>query len=119
MATAPVTIYHNPKCGTSLKVLALLRERGVEPAVVEYLKTPPSAAQWKALIARSGLDVRDFLRTKEKLYAELDLANPKWTSAQLLHFLAEHPVLLNRPVVATPKAVRPCRPAETVLDLLE
>ena len=114
-----VTIYHNPKCGTSVKVLALLREKGVEPVIVEYLKTPPTAAQWKALIARSGLGVRAFLRTKEKLYTELDLADPKWTDAQLIGFLAQHPALLNRPVVASPKGVRPCRPVETVLDLLD
>ncbi|MCC6363806.1 MAG: arsenate reductase (glutaredoxin) [Bryobacterales bacterium] len=118
MSTPSVTIYHNPKCGTSVKVLALLRERGVEPEIVEYLKTPPTAAQWKALIARSGLGARAFLRTKEKLYAELDLANPKWTDAQLAGYLAQHPVLLNRPVVASSKGVRPCRPVETALELL-
>ncbi|MCZ2148580.1 MAG: arsenate reductase (glutaredoxin) [Bryobacterales bacterium] len=119
MSTSTVTIYHNPKCGTSVKVLALLREHGVEPVVVEYLKTPPTAAQWKALIARSGLGARPFLRAREKLYTELDLANPKWTDAQLVDFLAQHPALLNRPVVASPKGARPCRPAETVLELLD
>lgn len=118
MPTKSITIYHNPKCGTSVKVLALLRTNGVEPIVVEYLKTPPAAAEWKALIARSGRPVRDFLRTKEKLYSELDLGNPKWSDAQLLDFLAEKPVLLNRPVVASGKGVRPCRPAETVLELI-
>ncbi|MCC6392321.1 MAG: arsenate reductase (glutaredoxin) [Bryobacterales bacterium] len=119
MPTSTVTIYHNPKCGTSVKVLALLRERGVQPEIVEYLKTPPTAAQWKALIARSGLGARVFLRSKEKLYAELDLANPKWTDVQLIHLLAQHPALLNRPVVASPKGVRPCRPVETVFQLLD
>lgn len=114
-----VTIYHNPRCGTSVKVLALLRERGIEPGIVEYLKDPPTAEQWKALIARSGLGARAFLRAKEKLYAELDLANPKWTDDQLIHFLAQHPALLNRPVVASARGARPCRPAETVLELLE
>ncbi len=118
MPTKSVTIYHNPKCGTSVKVLALLRSHGVEPVVVEYLKTPPSAAAWKALLARAGRPVRDFLRAKEKLYAEFDLANAKWSDAQLIDLLAEHPALLNRPVVASPKGVRPCRPAETVLELL-
>ncbi len=119
MAKASATIYHNPGCGTSRNVLALLRERGIEPAVVEYLKTPPTVAELKDLVQRSGLSVRDFLRTKEKLYAELDLANPKWTDEQLLGFLAVNPVLLNRPVVETPAGVRPCRPAETVLELLK
>ena len=115
---ATATIFHNPKCGTSTKVLALLQERGVEPQVVEYLKAPPSAAEWKALIGRSGLGIRDFFRVKEKLYTELDVGNPKWSDAQLLHFLAQHPALLNRPVVATAKGVRPCRPPEVVLELL-
>ncbi len=112
------TIYHNPNCGTSRNALALLRERGIEPTIVEYLKHPPTLTQLKALIKRSGLGTRAFLRTKEKLYAELDLANPKWADAQLTAFLAEHPSLLNRPVVDTAKGVRPCRPAEAVLDLL-
>ena len=112
------TLYHNPGCGTSRNVLALLREHGIEPTIVEYLKTRPTLAQLKAFIKRSGLSARDFLRTKEKLYAELDLANPKWTEAQLTAFLAEHPQLLNRPVVETPKGIRACRPAETVLELL-
>lgn len=113
-----VTIYHNPGCGTSRNTLALLRERGIEPTIVEYLKTPPTLPQLKAMIKRSGLGARAFLRTREKLYEELDLANPKWTDAQLTEFLAKHPALLNRPVVETPKGVRSCRPAETALDLL-
>lgn len=116
--TMKVTLYHNPNCGTSRNVLALLRERGIEPTIVDYQKKPPTLAQWNELIKRSGLSARAFLRTKEKLYAELDLANEKWTEAQLTAFLAEHPQLLNRPVVETPKGVRPCRPAETVIDLL-
>ena len=114
-----ITIYHNRNCGTSRNALALLRERNMEPTIVEYLKTPPTLAQLKSLIKRSGLSAREFLRAKEKLYAELDLANPKWTEAQLTTFLAEHPSLLNRPIVETPKGVRPCRPAEVVLDLLD
>lgn len=118
MPASAATIFHNPKCGTSVKVLGLLRQRGLEPKVVEYLRTPPTKTEWKALIARSGLGARAFLRTKEKLYAELDLANAKWTEAQLIAHLAEHPALLNRPVVETEKGVRPCRPAETVLELL-
>lgn len=116
---SPVTIYHNPKCGTSRNTLALLRERGIEPNVVEYLKTPPTKKQLKDLIQRSGRPVRDFLRKKEKLYTELDLDNAQWTDAQLIGFLAEHPILLNRPVVETAKGAGPCRPAETVLDLLD
>lgn len=119
MASSSVTIYHNPNCGTSRKVLTLLRERGVEPEIVQYLKTPPTHGQLKEMIHRSGLSARDFLRTKEKLYGELDLFNPKWSEEQLIGFLAEHPVLLNRPVVATKKGVRPCRPADTVLELLD
>ncbi len=114
-----VTIYHNPGCGTSRNTLALLRERGIEPQVIEYLKTPPTKKQLLEMVKRSGFGAREFLRTREKLYAELDLANPKWTDAELIGFLAEHPTLLNRPVVSTPKGVRPCRPAETVLELLD
>lgn len=119
MAKRSATIYHNPGCGTSRNVLALLRERGIESTVIEYLKTPPTVDELKALVQRSGLGVRDFLRSKEKLYTELDLANPKWTDEQLLGFLAENPALLNRPVVETPKGARACRPAETVLELLD
>ena len=114
-----VTIYHNPGCGTSRTALALLREKGVEPEAVEYLKTPLTEKQLTEMVRRSGLDAREFIRTREKLYTEFDLANPQWTDAQLVGFLAEHPVLLNRPVVSTPKGVRPCRPAETVLELLD
>lgn len=119
MAKVWATLYHNPGCGTSRNVLALLRERGIEPTVIEYLKNPPTAEELKALVQRSGLTIRDFLRAKEKLYGELDLASPKWTDEQLISVLAEHPVLLNRPVVATSAGVRSCRPAETVLDLLK
>ncbi|MEO5924178.1 MAG: arsenate reductase (glutaredoxin) [Bryobacteraceae bacterium] len=116
--TKRVTIYHNPGCGTSRNVLALLRENGVEPEIVEYLKQPLDRKQLQELVRRSGLGVRDFLRTREKLFVELGLADPKWTDDELLDFLAQNPALLNRPVVSTPKGVRPCRPAETVLELL-
>jgi len=119
MASKRVTLFHNPSCGTSRNVLTLLRERGIEPEVVEYLKTPLSRDQLRDLIKRSGLSARDFLRKRERLYAELDLDNPKWSEDQLVQFLAENPSLLNRPVVATTKGVRPCRPAETVLELLD
>lgn len=118
MASKRVTIFHNPACGTSRNVLALLRERGVEPVVVEYLKTPPSHEQLREIISRSGLPARDFLRKRERLYEELNLENPKWSEGQLIELLAKNPSLLNRPVVETGKGVRPCRPAETVLDLL-
>ena len=100
-------------------MLGLLRERGIEPEIVEYLKTPLSRERTKDLIARSGLPARDFLRTREPLYKELDLDNSKWSEDQLIGFLADHPSLLNRPVVDSSKGVRPCRPAETVLDLLD
>lgn len=119
MASKRVTIFHNPSCGTSRNVLALLRERGIEPEVVEYLKTPPSREQLREMLERSGLQARDFLRKRERLYEELDLDNPKWSEDQLVQFLAENPSLLNRPVVESAKGVRPCRPAETVLELLD
>jgi len=119
MASKRVTVFHNPSCGTSRNVLALLRERGIEPEVVEYLRTPPSARQLREMIQRSGRGARDFLRKRDRLYEELDLDNPKWSEDQLIEFLAENPALLNRPVVETAKGVHPCRPAETVLDLLD
>jgi arsenate reductase len=113
-----VTIYHNPKCGTSRNVLALIRESGVEPEVIEYLRTPPSRKRLVELIKASGLSVRDVLRRKGTPYDELGLDDPKWTDAQLIDLMLEHPILINRPIVATPKGVRLCRPAETVLELL-
>lgn len=119
MASKRVTLFHNPSCGTSRNVLGRLRERGIEPEIIEYLKTPPSRDQLRDLIERSGLSARDFLRKRERLYEELDLDNPKWSEDQLVQFLADNPSLLNRPVVATAKGVRPCRPAETVLELLD
>lgn len=119
MAFKRVTIFHNPSCGTSRNVLALLRERGIEPEIVDYLKTPPSGERLRGMIKRSGLQARDFLRKRERLYGELDLENPKWSEDQLVEALAENLSLLNRPVVETAKGVRPCRPAETVLQLLD
>jgi arsenate reductase len=113
-----VTIYHNPNCGTSRNALALLRGKKIDPVVIEYLKTPPTLAELKALVKRTGIPVRELLRTKEALYDELDLGNPKWTDAELLGFLAEHPKLMNRPVVETEKGAKACRPAEMVLELL-
>ena len=113
-----ITIYHNPKCGTSRNVLAMIRNSGVEPTVVEYLKTPPSKAELQALLQRMGVGVRDVLRQKGTPYDELDLANPKWSDDELLDFIGQHPVLLNRPIVATPLGARLCRPSEAVLDIL-
>lgn len=113
-----VIIYHNPACGTSRNVLALIRDRGTEPRIVEYLKTPPTRAELEGLIKRSPHSVRDILRRRGTPYDELDLDNPKWTDSQLLDFIMQHPVLMNRPIVATPKGVRLCRPPETVNDIL-
>jgi arsenate reductase (glutaredoxin) len=113
-----ITIYHNPKCSSSRNTLALIRASGIEPTVVEYLKTPPGSDEILALVQRMGGSVRDVLRQKGTPYDELDLGNQKWTDAQLLDFIAQHPILIQRPLVATPLGVRVCRPAETVLDIL-
>ncbi|WP_050726965.1 arsenate reductase (glutaredoxin) [Vulgatibacter incomptus] len=112
-------IFHNPNCGTSRKTLALLRERGIEPTVIEYLKTPPSREELSELIAALGIPVRALLRRKESLYAELGVDDPKWSDAELIAFIAEHPILMERPVVVTPKGARLCRPAETLLEVLD
>ena len=114
----PVTIYHNPACGTSRNVLALIRNSGVEPTIVEYLKTPPSRSQLVELIAGMGMAVRDLLRRKGTPYDELGLDDPKWTDDQLIDLMLKHPILINRPIVVTPLGVKLCRPSETVLDLL-
>ena len=113
-----ITIYHNPACGTSRNTLALIRNSGVEPRIVEYLKTPPSREELKALLARMGVSVREVLRQKGTPYEELELGNPKWTDEQLLDFIGQHPILLNRPIVASPLGVRLCRPSEQVLEIL-
>lgn len=113
-----ITIYHNPNCGTSRNVLALIRESGTEPVVVQYLNTPPSRDELLSLAQRMGGTVRDLLRQKGTPYDELDLGNPKWTDGQLLDFIAEHPVLIQRPIVVTPLGVKICRPSETVLEIL-
>jgi arsenate reductase len=113
-----VTIYHNPKCGTSRNVLAMIRASGEEPVVIEYLKTPPTRERLKELIAAMGIPVRALLREKGTPYAELGLGDPKWSDDQLLDFMLTHPILINRPVVVTPKGVRLCRPSEAVLDIL-
>jgi arsenate reductase len=113
-----VTIYHNPACGTSRTVLGLIRGSGVEPQVIEYLKTPPSRAELVELIARMGIPVRDLLRQKGTPYDALGLADPALTDEQLLDAMMAHPILMNRPIVVTPAGVKLCRPSETVLDLL-
>ena len=113
-----VIIYHNPDCGTSRNTLALIRNAGVEPHVIEYLQTPPSRAMLRDLIARAGIPVRAAIREKGTPYAELGLADISLTDEQLLDAMLEHPILINRPIVVTPKGVRLCRPSEEVLDLL-
>lgn len=116
----PVTvkIYHNPACGTSRNTLAMIRQSGEEPVVVEYLKTPPSREELVELIAAMGLPVRDLLRQKGTPYDELGLGSPDLTDDQLLDRMIEHPILINRPIVVTEKGVRLCRPSELVLDIL-
>jgi len=113
-----VIIYHNPACGTSRNTLELVRHAGIEPHVVEYLKTPPSRALVAQLVARMGVSVRDILREKGTPFAELGLADPALTDEQLLDAIGAHPVLMNRPIVVSPLGVKLCRPSETVLDLL-
>jgi arsenate reductase len=113
-----VTIYHNPNCGTSRNVLGMIRQSGEEPVVIEYLKNPPTRERLKELIASMDIPVRALLREKGTPYAELGLGNPKWTDDQLLEFMMAHPILINRPIVVTPKGVKLCRPSETVLDIL-
>jgi arsenate reductase len=113
-----ITIYHNPSCGTSRNTLALIRNTGIEPTIVEYLKTPPTREVLKELIAKAGLTVRDAIREKGTPYAELGLDNPALTDDQLLDAMLAHPILINRPFVVTSNDVRLCRPSEVVLDIL-
>jgi arsenate reductase len=113
-----VIIYHNPACGTSRNTLGLIRNAGVEPHIIEYLKTPPSRLLLRQLLARAGLSVRDVLREKGTPFHELGLGNPALTDDELLDAIEAHPILLNRPLVVTPKGVKLCRPSEAVLDLL-
>ena len=116
--TNDIIIYHNPACGTSRNALAMIRNAGIEPHVVEYLKTPPSRAMLESLIERAGIGARALLREKGTPYAELGLDNPNLTDEQLVDAMMAHPVLINRPLVVSPLGVRLCRPSETVLDLL-
>jgi arsenate reductase len=113
-----VTIYHNPDCGTSRNTLAMIRQSGTEPNIIEYLKNPPSRTRLTELIKAMEIPVRALLREKGTPYAELGLADPKWTDDELLDFMLAHPILINRPIVVTPKGVRLCRPSETVLTIL-
>jgi arsenate reductase len=114
-----VTIYHNPSCGTSRNTLAMIRASGEQPEVIEYLKTPPDRARLIALIQAMGISARALLREKGTPYAELRLADPKWSDDELIDFMLAHPILINRPIVVTAKGTKLCRPSETVLDLLD
>ena len=114
-----VTIYHNPACGTSRNALALIRDAGIEPTVIEYLKTPPDRATLKDLLRRMAMRPQELLREKGTPYAELDLGADRWTDDQLIDQMLAHPILINRPIVVTPWGVRLCRPAEALLDLLK
>ena len=112
------TIYHNPNCGTTRNVLALIRNSGEEPEVIEYLKTPPSRERLVALIAAMGIPVRDLLRRKGTPYDELGLDDPKFTDDELIDRMLQHPILINRPIVETSLGTRLCRPSEVVLEIL-
>lgn len=113
-----IVIYHNPECGTSRNALAMIRNAGIEPHVVEYLKTPPSRTLLESLIARAGITPRDLLREKGTPYADLGLDNPDLPDSALVDAMMAHPILINRPLVVSPLGVRLCRPSEAVLDLL-
>lgn len=113
-----VIIYHNPDCGTSRNTLGLIRNAGLEPHVIEYLKTPPTRLLLRQLIDRMGVPIREVIREKGTPYQELGLDNPDLTDDQLLDAMMAHPILINRPIVVSPKGVRLCRPSEEVLDLL-
>jgi arsenate reductase len=114
-----VTIYHNPACGTSRNTLAMIRQSGEEPEIIEYLKNPPSRARLIELTKAMGIPVRALLREKGTPYAELGLADPKWSDDELIDFMLAHPILINRPIVVTQKGTKLCRPSEAVLELLD
>ncbi|KHN67711.1 arsenate reductase (glutaredoxin) [Acinetobacter calcoaceticus] len=114
-----VKIYHNPACGTSRNTLALIRHAGIEPIVIEYLQTPPSKDELTQLISQAGLTVRDAIRKNVDPYKDLDLEQDHWTDEQLISFMVEYPILINRPFVVTSKGTRLCRPSEIVLDILD
>lgn len=113
-----ITIYHNPACGTSRNTLALIRHAGLQPTVIEYLKTPPDKATLRRLVEQMGLPVRSLLREKGTPYAELNLADPALSDEQLLDAMLAHPILINRPIVVSPLGTKLCRPSEEVLELL-
>jgi arsenate reductase len=114
-----ITIYHNPACGTSRNALAMIRQSGEEPEIIEYLRDPPGRARLVELIKAMGISVRELLRVKGTPYAELGLADSKWSDDELIDFMLAHPILINRPIVVTPKGAKLCRPSEAVLDLLD
>lgn len=119
MSKHAVTIYHNPKCGTSRNTLAIIRATGIEPTVIEYLQNPPTREQLVQLIADMGIPVRELLREKGTPYAELDLGNEKWSDDELIDQMMAHPILINRPIVVTELGIKLCRPAsESVLEIL-
>ncbi len=113
-----ITVYHNPDCGTSRNTLGLIRNSGEEPRIIEYLKTPPDRATLERLIEAMGMPVRELLRIKGTPYQELGLADPKWSDDELIGFMLQHPILINRPIVVTPLGTRLCRPSEVVLEIL-
>jgi arsenate reductase (glutaredoxin) len=119
MQPAAVTIYHNPACGTSRNALALIRGAGIEPTIIEYLKTPPERATLAGLLQRLSMRPRELLREKGTPYAELGLAERHWTDEQLIDQMLAHPILMNRPIVLTPWGARLCRPSEVVLEILQ
>lgn len=116
--SVPIAIYHNPSCGTSRNTLALIRNAGIEPTVIEYLKTPPDRLTLESLIEQMGIRPRDLLRQKGTPYEELGLRADHWTDAQLIAHMLAQPILINRPIVVTPWGVKLCRPSEVVLDIL-
>lgn len=116
--SVPVTIYHNPSCGTSRNTLALIRNAGIEPTVIEYLRTPPDRSTLESLIKQMGIRPRDLLRQKGTPYEELGLGSDQWTDAQLIDQMLAHPILINRPIVVTRWGVKLCRPSELVLEIL-
>lgn len=118
MTDMTITIYHNPACGTSRNTLAMIRQSGEEPEVIEYLKTPPTRERLLELIAAMGIAPRDLLREKGTPYAELGLADPKWSDDEIIDVMMRHPILINRQIVVTPLGVKLCRPSEAVLDIL-
>lgn len=113
-----ITIYHNPSCGTSRNTLAMIRQSGEEPVVIEYIKNPPSRDRLVSLIGEMRIKTRELLRRKGAPYEELSLDDPKWSDDQLIDFMIEHPILINRPIVVTPKGTRLCRPSEAVIGIL-